>query len=108
MFPSVGWHPSRKRILTSEPARFNASARLVYAVPMPALRDGPSISQVAIQILGKREPRAPSTFGNDGNSEASDYLLLRDLAPINVGRCLKPRAKLERQNTNFAVEFQAI
>src|ERR1700722_6122848 len=58
---------------------------------MPALRDGPSISQVAIQILGKREPRAPSTLGNDGNSEAIDYLLLRDLAPINVFRLSQTR-----------------
>src|ERR1700693_1893206 len=100
MFPSVGWHPSRKRILTSEPARFNASARLVYAVPMPALRDGPSISHVAIQILGRREPRAASTLGNDGNSEAIGYLLLRDLAPINVCRFISNReSKLERQDT---------
>jgi hypothetical protein len=53
---------------------------------MPALRDGPSISHVAIQTRGKVEPRATSTLGNDGNSEVIGYLLLRDLDPINVCR----------------------
>jgi hypothetical protein len=38
------------------------------------LRDGPSISQVAIQTRGSCEPRATSILGKDGNVAVTVFL----------------------------------